>query len=71
MQADSLQAHEVPVGRSEDKVPTLLIGYDLNAPGQDYGDLIEAVKASGARWHYLDSTWLVKTSLPRARCATS
>ncbi|UOT06774.1 hypothetical protein MPY17_13960 [Rhodococcus opacus] len=42
---------------------TILIGYDLNTPGQDYDSLHEAIKALGAWWHHLDSTWLVKTSL--------
>jgi hypothetical protein len=40
---------------------TLLVGYDLNSPGQDYEKLIDAIKAEGAWWHNLDSTWLVKT----------
>lgn len=40
---------------------TLLIGYDLNKSGQNYEDLIDAIKDMGAWWHYLDSTWLVKT----------
>lgn len=42
---------------------TLLIGYDLNTPGQDYSPLIARIKELGAWWHYLDSTWLVKTAL--------
>ena len=42
---------------------TLLVGYDLNQPGQDYTSLIETLKKVGAWWHYLDSMWLVKTSL--------
>lgn len=42
---------------------TLAIGYDLNTPGKDYDDLIKAIKALGAWWHHLDSTWLVKCSL--------
>jgi hypothetical protein len=39
-----------------------LIGYDLNKPGQDYTDLINAIKklASGS-WHCLDSTWIIKS----------
>lgn len=39
-----------------------MIGYDLNKPGQDYTDLIAAIKglASGW-WHCLDSTWIVKS----------
>lgn len=44
-------------------MPTKLIAYDLNRPGQDYGSLIDAIKALGAWWHHLDSTWLVKTTL--------
>lgn len=40
---------------------TILVGYDLNRPGQDYEELIDAIKAEGAWWHHLDSTWLVKT----------
>jgi hypothetical protein len=43
---------------------TLLIGYDLNSPGQDYSALVEAIKKLGsAWWHHLDSTWLVRTSM--------
>lgn len=41
---------------------TLLIGYDLNKVGQNYENLIAQIKAMGAWWHHLDSTWLVKTS---------
>jgi hypothetical protein len=42
----------------------LLITYDLNTPGQHYKDLHEAIKQLGTSWwHYLDSTWLVSTSL--------
>jgi hypothetical protein len=41
---------------------TVLIGYDLNKPAQDYPDLIDSIKNLGsAWWHHLDSTWLVKT----------
>lgn len=40
-----------------------LITYDLNRPGQQYEALYEAIKSFGAWWHYLDSTWLVQTSL--------
>jgi hypothetical protein len=43
---------------------TLLIGYDLDAPGQDYKPLYAAIKALGdGWWHHLDSTWIVTTSL--------
>jgi hypothetical protein len=40
---------------------TLLIGYDLNRPGQNYPELIEYLKSYGTVWHYLDSTWLIVT----------
>ena len=40
---------------------TYMIGYDLNRPGQDYADLIAAIKDQGTWWHCLDSTWLVKS----------
>lgn len=39
----------------------LLIGYDLSAPPAEYTALIEAIKAYGRWWHYLDSTWLIDT----------
>ena len=42
---------------------TLLIGYDLNRSGQDYDELIDALKSYPRWWHYLDSTWLIKTEL--------
>jgi hypothetical protein len=40
---------------------TLLVGYDLNKPGQDYDDLFKALQATGTWWHNLDSTWLIKS----------
>ncbi|WP_346892506.1 hypothetical protein [uncultured Roseibium sp.] len=39
------------------------INYDLKRPGQNYEALYEAIKSCGVWWHYLDSTWLVDTSL--------
>jgi hypothetical protein len=42
---------------------TYLIGYDLNKAGQDYTALIEKIKTVGDWWHYLDSTWIVKTNM--------
>lgn len=42
---------------------TIIIGYDLNKPGQDYSELISAIKKYSDWWHYLDSTWIVKTNL--------
>ncbi len=39
------------------------IGYDLKE-GEDYKDLIAEIKSLGTKWwHYLDSTWIVVTSL--------
>lgn len=35
------------------------INYDLKGPRADYSALIEAIKAIGKWWHYLDSMWLV------------
>jgi hypothetical protein len=45
---------------------TFLIGYDLNKTGQDYKDLIKAIKLLGAWWHHLDSQpgWSDPTKLP-------
>lgn len=42
-----------------------MIGYDLNRPGQDYSDLIDAIKriSGGSWWHCLDSTWIIMTDL--------
>lgn len=39
------------------------INYDLCKPGTDYEGLYDAIKACGAWWHYLGSTWLVDTHL--------
>ena len=39
------------------------INYDLHRPGQNYTELYEAIKKLGDWWHYLESTWLVDTSL--------
>jgi hypothetical protein len=44
-------------------VNTLLVGYDLNSPGRDYGPLIAKLKGMDGWWHHLDSTWLVRTEL--------
>ncbi|BCX48585.1 sinR-like protein [Haloferula helveola] len=47
---------------SEAPKQSYLIGYDLNAPGKDYKELIEAIKelADGVWWHNLDSTWIIR-----------
>lgn len=41
----------------------LLIAYDLNKPGQNYTNLFKAIEALGRNWHYLNSTWIVVSSL--------
>jgi hypothetical protein len=49
---------------SEVGVATLMIGYDLDEPGQNYEAVSDAIKSlSSTWWHRLDSTWLVKTTL--------
>lgn len=50
---------------------TYLIGYDLNKPGQNYENLIAAIKKFGTWWHGLDSTWLVKSSSSAAQIRDS
>ena len=40
-----------------------LISYDLNAPGQNYNDLYEAIEKLGSSWHCLDSTWIVDVDM--------
>ena len=39
---------------------TYIIGYDLHE-GEDYEDLIDAIKTYGTYWHHLDSTWIIVT----------
>jgi hypothetical protein len=43
-------------------VNTLLVGYDLHRPGQDYEELTKFLKGQSTWWHALDSTWIVVTS---------
>ncbi|MCK4822773.1 hypothetical protein KA005_43820 [bacterium] len=40
-----------------------LVSYDLKKPGRNYTELYEALKKAHTWWHYLDSCWLLKTSL--------
>lgn len=39
-----------------------MISYDLNSPGQRYKELREKIESLGAWCHYLESTYLLKTS---------
>jgi len=43
-------------------VAVFLVGYDLDKPGQDYADLIAALKLYSNWWHCLDSTWIIVTN---------
>ncbi|HET8595066.1 MAG TPA: hypothetical protein VFM07_07450 [Intrasporangium sp.] len=40
-----------------------LITYDLKRSGRRYAKLHDEIKSVGDWWHYLESTWLVDTSL--------
>ena len=42
---------------------TLLVGYDLNKPGQHYEPLWAKLKSYSTWWHALDSTWMIKADL--------
>ena len=55
------QRRESPNSGVLPKMAVYLVGYDLHE-GEDYEDLINALKAYGTWWHCLDSTWLIKTS---------
>lgn len=44
-----------------------LIGYDLNKADKNYDGVYTAIKESSVNgatwWHYLDSTWIIKSNL--------
>lgn len=40
---------------------TILVSYDLNRPGQFYTPLHDHLRSYPNWWHWLESTWLVKT----------
>lgn len=51
-------------GPGSDGMKTILIAYDLNASGQDYAELHDAIRElARGWWHHLDSLWLIKTEL--------
>ena len=39
-----------------------LIAYDLKTPARDYAALYQTIKSFETWWHYLESTWIVKTA---------
>ena len=43
------------------------IHYDLKRPGQNYAELLDAIRSCGDWWHYLGSTWLVDGPLNAAQ----
>ena len=43
-------------------MPMYSVSYDLSKPGQNYAQLIEELKASPDWWHYLQSTWLLRSA---------
>lgn len=42
-------------------VAILMVGYDLKE-GEDYSNLIAAIKTYDKWWHHLDSTWIISTA---------
>lgn len=40
-----------------------LITYELNNKNKDYAGLYDSIKSFGTWWHYIDSTWLIETTL--------
>ncbi len=46
-----------------------LVTYDLKQPDRDYTSLFEAIKqCSSAWWHYLESVWIIDTTLDLSSC---
>lgn len=44
-----------------------MITYDLRKPGRDYSGLYKAIESiAGARWHCVESVWLVRTAKDNA-----
>lgn len=39
-----------------------IISYDLREPDRDYTGLYDALKGFSNWWHYLESTWIIKTT---------
>lgn len=39
-----------------------MISYDLNIPGQNYSKVKETIESFGVWCHYLESTYLIKTT---------
>lgn len=48
----------------------LFISYDLNAPGQDYSQMITAIKSLGSWAKVQKSHWYVKSSLTATQAVT-
>lgn len=47
----------------------VLITYDLKQPDRNYEPLYEAIKQCGTMWwHYMESVWVIRTSLTPSEC---
>lgn len=40
----------------------LLVSYDLKKPDRDYNPLYSLLKTAPSWWHYLESTWIIRTN---------
>jgi len=49
--------------RLRELMPILLVTYELQNAAKDYSGLFDAIKSNGHEWwHYLEHTWIVRTS---------
>lgn len=39
-----------------------IITYSLNNKSKDYSNLYNKIKENGLWWHYIDSSWIIKSS---------
>lgn len=44
-----------------------LISYNLKTPNWNYTGFFSALKNIGPWWHYLDTTWIIKTNYSSAQ----
>lgn len=45
-----------------DELSVFCVSYDLRAPGRNYEDLYNAIRAFGTWWHQTESVWLIASS---------
>lgn len=41
----------------------LIVSYDLKIPGRNYEGVFSELKGALSWWHYLESTWIIRTKL--------